>query len=181
MVGLSRWKARSAGAALAAILATSSCGYILYPERRNGPLSDETDVATVAFDCLWLLVGVIPGVVAIIVDATNDTWLYTQKELNELKAAQGPVRSVRPGSEVVVRVHGRALRDAELALMLVDDQGREIGSGTTIQAVENEPTEPLRVTLPADMPEGLAEIAVELDGRRQVAWTIETVAGSATE
>ncbi len=46
---------------------TASCGYVFHPERRgnNGGILDGT---TLVLDCLWLLAGVVPGVVFLIVD-----------------------------------------------------------------------------------------------------------------
>jgi len=46
------------------------CGYLLHPERR-GIQSGVIDGATMVMDCLWLLVGVVPGVVALIVDFSS--------------------------------------------------------------------------------------------------------------
>jgi hypothetical protein len=46
------------------------CGYILYPERR-GNRGGAIDGATMVMDLLWLLAGIIPGVVALIVDFSS--------------------------------------------------------------------------------------------------------------
>jgi len=46
------------------------CGYILHPERR-GTQSGIIDGATMVMDLLWLIPGVIPGVVALIVDFSS--------------------------------------------------------------------------------------------------------------
>jgi hypothetical protein len=61
-----------AGTTLFALTATSSggCGYILHPERR-GQQSGSVDGATMVMDLLWLLPGIIPGVVALIVDFSS--------------------------------------------------------------------------------------------------------------
>jgi len=60
--------------ALAATLAVGTasfgCGYILHPERR-GARGGTIDGLTLLFDLLWLIPGIIPGVVALIVDFTS--------------------------------------------------------------------------------------------------------------
>ncbi|HEX3902387.1 MAG TPA: hypothetical protein VH853_06015 [Polyangia bacterium] len=46
------------------------CGYILHPERR-GIQSGVIDGATMVMDILWLIPGIIPGVVALVVDFSS--------------------------------------------------------------------------------------------------------------
>jgi hypothetical protein len=46
------------------------CGYFLYPERR-GTQSGVIDSGTMVMDLLWLIPGIIPGVVALIVDFSS--------------------------------------------------------------------------------------------------------------
>jgi hypothetical protein len=46
------------------------CGYLLHPERR-GLQSGSIDGATMVMDCLWLLAGIVPGVVALVVDFSS--------------------------------------------------------------------------------------------------------------
>jgi hypothetical protein len=52
---------------------SSSCGTILYPERRGQPPGGPLDPGVVILDALGLLFFVIPGVVAFIVDFSNGT------------------------------------------------------------------------------------------------------------
>lgn len=51
------------------------CGTILYPERR-GTTGGQVDVGVAVMDCLWLLAGVVPGVVFLIVDFSNGAIYY---------------------------------------------------------------------------------------------------------
>src|SRR5580692_5278580 len=46
------------------------CGYILHPERR-GTQSGVIDGATMVMDILWLIPGIIPGVIALVVDFSS--------------------------------------------------------------------------------------------------------------
>ena len=63
---------------LAAFLITTTvCGYILHPERQTAKPSNEVDGTIVLFDCLWLLVFIVPGVVALVVDGVEKTWYYS--------------------------------------------------------------------------------------------------------
>ncbi|MEO8554522.1 MAG: hypothetical protein ABI678_31315, partial [Kofleriaceae bacterium] len=49
---------------------TVGCGYILYPERR-GNNGGTIDGGTLVMDLLWLIPGIVPGVVFLIVDFTS--------------------------------------------------------------------------------------------------------------
>ncbi len=55
---------------LAVSASTMGCGYMLYPHRR-GNSGGSIDGGTLVMDCLWLLVGIVPGVVFLIVDFTT--------------------------------------------------------------------------------------------------------------
>jgi hypothetical protein len=55
--------------AMAMLPVSMGCGYVLHPERR-GKANGQIDPRILLFDCLWLIVGIIPGVVFLIVDAT---------------------------------------------------------------------------------------------------------------
>ena len=72
------------------LVTTTGCGYILKPERRTEKLSDTKDTTTVVYDCLWLIAGIVPGVVALAVDATQDTWCFTEAELKAEEAPSEP-------------------------------------------------------------------------------------------
>ena len=55
------------------LLATAAtpigCGYFLYPERRGN--STNVDGGTLVMDLLWLLPGILPGVIALVVDFSS--------------------------------------------------------------------------------------------------------------
>jgi hypothetical protein len=54
-------------------LLSSSCGTLLYPERRGQPRGGPLDPGVVILDALGLLFFVIPGVVAFVIDFGNGT------------------------------------------------------------------------------------------------------------
>jgi hypothetical protein len=49
------------------LLGTTGCGYILHPERR-GRTDGRVDTTILVFDLLWLLPGLIPGIICLAVD-----------------------------------------------------------------------------------------------------------------
>ena len=62
-------------------LATFGCGTLKHPERQTATPSNKLDGNVVLLDCLWLLAGVLPGVIALAVDLHNDTIYYSEGEL----------------------------------------------------------------------------------------------------
>jgi hypothetical protein len=60
----------AAGTMLTVGSGSLGCGYFLHPERR-GTQSGVIDGATMVMDCLWLLAGIVPGVVALVVDFSS--------------------------------------------------------------------------------------------------------------
>lgn len=54
----------------ASVLHLSACGYFLYPERR-GQEDGKIDTAVALLDAAGLLIGIIPGVIAFVVDITT--------------------------------------------------------------------------------------------------------------
>jgi hypothetical protein len=63
---------KEAGLIAAAMLVQAGCGYILYPERR-GQRGGRVDVGVVVMDSLLLLLFIVPGVVAFVVDVSSGT------------------------------------------------------------------------------------------------------------
>ena len=77
---------------------TSTCGYVLHPERRGQPPTGQLDVAVVVMDILWFLPGIIPGVIAVVVDSTTNSWYLPRGRW----ASRGPV--LAPGTKLALRV-----------------------------------------------------------------------------
>jgi hypothetical protein len=57
-----------------ATLGGSGCGYFLHPERRGN--TSNVDAGTLVMDLLWLLPGVVPGVIALVIDFSSGA-VYT--------------------------------------------------------------------------------------------------------
>ena len=58
------------GAALPLLAFVNGCGYVLYPERK-GRTGGNIDTPILVVDLLWLLPGILPGVIFLIVDFTT--------------------------------------------------------------------------------------------------------------
>ena len=91
-----------------------ACGYILHPERR-GTQSGRIDGATMVMDLLWLLAGIIPGVVALIVDFSSGA-IYVRG---------GSALRLEPGGRLAVRLP-RSPNPARLELRLVTASNRVV-------------------------------------------------------
>jgi hypothetical protein len=55
------------GLALPALFAAQGCGYLLYPQR-NGRRGGPIDMPVLIIDVLWLIPGIVPGAICLIVD-----------------------------------------------------------------------------------------------------------------
>ena len=62
-------------------LSLTGCGTLFWKERKDKSSSGEIDPTVLALDCCGLLLGIIPGVVAIVLDVNNNTMYYTKAEL----------------------------------------------------------------------------------------------------
>ncbi len=148
-------------------LATSGCGTLMHPERRTAIPSNKIDAKTAVLDCLWLLVGVIPGVVALGVDFYNDTIYYSEDELK----AQG-------GDNVSVNIRGRSPADSLVTLRLLDRDGCDMGISTEVRSCAgSELGTPLTLTIPEGIEIEGAKLILAVEGRPQVTWTLRPGAG----
>jgi hypothetical protein len=98
----------AAGTMLTVGTTSVGCGYILYPERR-GIQAGTIDTPTMVMDLLWLLAGIIPGVVALIVDFSSGA-IYSSGRRAELHLG--------PDGHLVLQVP-RASRPGRVELRLV--------------------------------------------------------------
>ena len=159
---------------LAAIIVTTmGCGYILYPERRHATLSNEIDGKVVLFDCLWLIPGVIPGVIALVVDAVNDTWYYTEEEWNAIKSKSSI--NIQPGQQLEVDIHGLATADAKVTLSLLDNEGRQVTSIVEAQSTSGEDLAPLKVKVPQQLDHSELALVLAVNDQQQCRWNLDLI------
>ena len=153
------------------IITTAGCGYILHPERRHAKLSHEIDGEVVLFDCLWLIAGIIPGVVALVIDAVNDTWYYTEEEWEEIQSRTS--RNIQPGQQLMVNVQGIAPVDAKVTLSLLDDQGRPVTSTVEAQSTAGKDLAPLVVKVPQQLDNSELDLVLTVNNQQQCRWNLD--------
>ncbi len=152
------------------VISATGCGYILYPERRHAELSNEIDGKIVVFDCLWLIVGVIPGVVALIVDGVNGTWYYTEDEWNEIESRSS--MNVQPGQQLAVDIHGLAPANAKVTLSLLDNQGRQVTSTVEAQSASGQNLTPMMVKIPQQLDNSELALVLAVNDQQQCRWNL---------
>jgi hypothetical protein len=102
----SRWTRPLALTTLLAVTAAPmGCGYLLYPERR-GQQSGRIDSGTMVMDLLWLLPGIVPGVVALIVDFSSGG-IYVRGSTAIRLAPDGHVAVRLPRAQTPARLEFR--------------------------------------------------------------------------
>jgi len=145
------------------LVSSSGCGTLLHPERLDAKPSARLDTRVVILDCLWFFAGIIPGVVAVAVDFTTGAAYFSEDEV-ELSA----------GDEVSVNIYGKAPADAEVALRLVNADGRDLTQPDRANVVAGEE---LKDSLSLNVPDGIDASGVKLvlavDGRDQVWWAVQ--------
>ena len=85
------------GAALTGLLA-SGCGYLLYPERQ-GRRSGYLDAGPFVVDLIWLIPGLLPGIICLIVDFTTGCIYVSERRVDE-ERGPAPAQPVRFKVEV---------------------------------------------------------------------------------
>ncbi|MBN1972286.1 MAG: hypothetical protein JW787_01505 [Sedimentisphaerales bacterium] len=155
------------------IITTMGCGYILYPERRHAKLSNEIDAKVVLFDCLWLIAGVIPGVVALVIDAASDTWYYTEDEWNDIKSESSI--NIQPGQQLEVDIHGLAPTDAKVTLSLLDNEGRQVTSIAEAYSTSGKDLAPLKVKVPQQLDQGGLALVLAVNDQQQCRWNLDVM------
>jgi len=102
---------------------TLSCAYVLHPERRGtGRHGGRIDTLPLVLDCLWLIPGIIPGVVALVVDFTSGA-IYGSSSLGA-----APVKAT---GKVVVKVPPVAA-PTRLALRLLGPDGQVLDQASAL-------------------------------------------------
>jgi len=69
------------------VFQVTACGTILYPERRN-QAATRIDVGVALLDGFWLLVGIIPGIIAYAVDFSTGAIYLPDSQKAKPKKAQ---------------------------------------------------------------------------------------------
>jgi hypothetical protein len=153
------------------IVAATGCGYMLHPERRHAKLSHEIDGEVVLFDCLWLIAGIVPGVVALVIDGVNDTWYYSEDEWNDIQSKS--TMNIQPGQQLAVDIHGLAPADAKVTLSLLDNQGRQVASIVEAHSTAGTDLAPLMVKVPQQLDQGGLALVLAVNDQQQCRWNLD--------
>jgi hypothetical protein len=109
-------------ALICALFTFSSCAWALYPERRGQRAGNTIDGIPLVIDLVWLLVGILPGVVCLAVDFASGA-IYTNGGHAKIK--------VRHNGEIVVR-RAPVLEDTAASMALVDSRGRVLAEDSAV-------------------------------------------------
>ena len=105
----------------ALLLGTSGCGTLFFSRRIGKKMSRTVDNRVFYTDCFLCLLGVIPGVVAFILDYDNGTIYYTEAELIPDDFNEGAL-----SPDKMKKIDGGSMTDAEIARRLSEATGRKI-------------------------------------------------------
>lgn len=144
------------------LVSSSGCGTLLYPARMDAKPSTRLDTRVVILDCLWLVVGIIPGAVALAVDFITGAAYFSEDEV-ELSA----------GDEVSVNIYGKAPADAEVALRIVNADGSDLTRPDRANVVAGEELDSLFLRVPDGIDASGVRLVLAVDGREQVWWTVQ--------
>jgi len=148
---------------VAVMLASVQCGYILHPERKNQK-SGNIDVPVLIMDCAWLLLYIVPGVVALVVDYTTGC----------IYQPSGPKKvSLRPDSRIVFRLNDPAPADAAVAVTLEDPTGLQVKATLLEKSVaQGERIGTIALALPAGLERGDYKLTLKVNGETSESWDI---------
>ena len=147
---------------LAALLVASvQCGTILYPERK-GQTKGNIDAGVLIMDCAWLIVWIVPGVIALIVDFNNGC-MY--------EPAGGKKVSLRSDSRLVFRLNDPAPAAATVAVTLEDPTGLQVKATLLEKNVaQGERIGKVNLAIPAGLDHGDYRLVVRINGETSMAW-----------
>ncbi len=125
-------------------------------------LAEDFDTRVVILDCLWLVAGIIPGVVALAVDFTTGAAYFSEGEVK-----------LSAGNKVSVNIYGKAPAEAEVVLRLVNADGRDLTRPDRANVVAGEELDSLSLSVPDGIDASGVKLVLAVDGREQVWWTVQ--------
>ena len=129
---MKNWTRAIAFSTLLAFGASSvGCGYILYPERR-GNSGGTIDGGTLVMDLLWLLPGIVPGVVFLIVDFSSGA-MYVNGRVAMRANSNGNVAIKLKDSDKAKQL---TLRIVTASRQVLDTKVANIGPAIHDQSIE---------------------------------------------
>ena len=104
------------------LLNLTACGYFLYPERR-GQTQGRIDTAVTLLDAAGLLIGVVPGVIAFVVDITTGAIYVPTEGKTIIDKHIDEINKMQQGKEQSSLEEQGAVDRTLIADMLADDLG----------------------------------------------------------
>jgi len=144
---------------VALTFATINCGVLLHPERK-GQKGGNIDPSALVMDCLWLIAGVVPGVVALVVDfATGGIY------------KPGMAMNMSPGQAFTFRLRGEAPQSAEVAVTIQGQDGRVV-SLLDRNLTQGEVIGDMTLSLPADLDAGDYSLSMSVNNNPNAQWSL---------
>lgn len=138
-----------------------SCGFILYPERR-GRTQGRIDPVVLVLDCLWLIPGIIPGVVALVVDFVTGGIYQSGSAIN-----------IQQGQQFALDVHGPAPTNSEITVTLSNGDGTYSQTLLTKKfSAGEEMTSQVSFQVPPEISEGVYILSLQVDDKTTSSWTL---------
>ncbi|MDL2124487.1 MAG: hypothetical protein LWX51_15745 [Deltaproteobacteria bacterium] len=104
---------------LAIIMGTTSCGTILYPERRGQP-AGKIDVGVAVLDGIGLLVFFVPGIIAFAVDFATGA-IYLPSSSSRLELNPSNLQDAK-----IIHAKSKALTRSEIEMLVKEEIRQEI-------------------------------------------------------
>ena len=137
--------------------ATFNCGLLMHPERK-GHKGDHVDATALVMDCLWLLVGVVPGVVALVVDFSTGGVYESGSSMN-----------VAPGQKFTFRLRGPAPQDADVAVTIQGPDGHAVFL-LDRKVAQGEKISPMEFALPRELAAGKYSLSLTVNYAPKAEW-----------
>ncbi len=151
---------------------TVNCGFLLYPERRDN-MPGDIDGAVLVMDCLWLLVGIVPGVAALVIDFTTGSIYFgghgkgkkyhEMRRYHEIRIDSLPVH---PGDKIGFNLSVPSSSNAEINITLARaaDKNTAVTLFDRKYAKDVESKNMVILTLPKQLSQGEYKISVKMNG-----------------
>lgn len=147
---------------------TVNCGFILYPERQ-GNMPGDIDGAVLIMDCLWLLVFVVPGVAALVVDFTTGSIYFGEhgksRKYHQIRIREGSL-DVHPGDRIAFNLAGPVPENAEVDVTLApkSDKSKAVTLFDRKYSKGEKSLNIVMLTIPREVDPGTYKIEVDVNG-----------------
>jgi hypothetical protein len=140
-------------------LSQVNCGLILHPDR-NGRKGSRVDVVAVVLDCVWLLVGIVPGVVALLIDLVTGG-MYEAR-----------LHHLRPGDPVGLRFNGPAPASADIDITLAAPDGT-VHTLASRHVEKGEEMDSAPLHLPDTLTPGRYNVSIAVNGHENAHFSLQ--------